>query len=304
MSKNIIEARSLVKKFQEKSVIEGVHLEIKEGESFGILGGINAGKTTLSLLLATVIKPSAGDLYINGVNTKEANPNIKSMLGVVLQDDFFDDEFSVEDNLWLYARYHKIPSKQVKNRIKEVMRFMDFGEYVRYSVSSLNIFQKKCLSLARAILHEPPILILDELLTGLNPVQQTFLVDRIKDLKKKGATVVFTTDSYTEASLLADRVGIIAKGRVRLEGSPANLVSDQIGYEVLEFQCPEKEMEYVISHLGAKYDYRTYGTKIYIYLKPGQDSRNVLDVITTDELSLRKARLSDVVKKVELTELL
>lgn len=301
MAKTIVEARSIVKYFGSQLVIDGVHLDIQEGESFAILGSINSGKSTLLGIIGQVYKPSAGDLFIDGLNTKVVGPEVRKHIGVCFEQDIFDSSFNVEENLWIYAKYMGLNSKEAKDRITEVLRFMELMDYSKSNIKSLNPFEKRCLSLARASIHQPKLLVIDELLTGLSMLEQNFLVDRLRDYKKEGKTIVFSTDSYTEASALADKVGILSKGKLKLEGQPNQLVEDEIGFEVVEFLCREEEVEYLISKLTDHYEFRNSGNRIYVYIRKGQDSRNLIDMVSSDELSLRKAKLSDVVTKLELS---
>lgn len=301
MSKTIVEARSIVKYFGGQLVIDGVHLDIQEGESFAILGSINSGKSTLLGIIGQVLKPSAGDLFIDGLNTKVVGPEVRRHVGVCFEQDIFDHAFSVEENLWIYAKYMGLSSKETKDRITDSLRFMELADFSKSDVSSLSAFEKRCLSLARASIHDPKLLVVDELLTGLNLLEQNFLIDRLTDYRKEGKTIVFSTDSYTEASTLADKVGILSKGKLKLEGKPSSLVENEIGYEVVEFLCRDEEIEYLISKLSDQYEFRNNGNRIYVYIRKGQDSRNLIDMVSSDELSLRKAKLSDVVTKLELS---
>lgn len=301
MAKSVVEARSLVKYFGSELVIDGVHLDVTEGDSFAILGATNSGKSTLLGMIAQIFTPSAGDLFILGLNTKVAGPEIRKQVGVCFEKDIFDESLLVDENLWVYGKYMGLNSKAVKSRITEVLRFMELGDFARASIDSLNSFEKRCLSLTRAILHNPKLVVVDELLTDLSMLEQNFLIDRLRDLKKDGKSIIFSTDSYTEASILADKVGILSKGKLQLEGAPNMLVEEQIGLEVVEFVCPEEEVEYLMNKLSDNYDFRNRGNRMYVYIRKGQDSRNLIDMISSDELSLRKARLSDVVTKLELS---
>lgn len=301
MSKNIIEARSLVKYFGSQAVINGVHLEIPEGESFVVLGSKGAGKTTLLALLANFLAPSAGDLFIQGQNAKVLGEAVRKKLGYIMDKDLFDQQLNVEENLWIYARYMGLGSNEARRRITESMRFFEIADYQEANVDSLNTFERRCLRACRAILHQPKLLIVDELLSGLGLLEQNFLTDRLLDLKKQGLSIIFSTDSMMEADRLADRVGILSAGKLLLEGSPSKIIENEIGFEVVEFDCREDEVEYLVSKISSSYEYRNRGTKIYVYIRSGQDSRNVLDMISGEEMSLRRARLSDVVTKLELS---
>jgi lipooligosaccharide transport system ATP-binding protein len=301
VAKTIVEARSLVKYFGSKLIIDGVHMDIAEEECFAVLGAQNAGKSTLLSLLACVNSASAGDLFIEGLNAKVVGPDIRRKIGVCFEKDIFNSQLNVEENLWSYAKFMGMTAKEIKDRITEVLRFLEIADFSNSSTESLNNFEKRCLSLGRALVHQPSLIVVDELLTGLSLLEQNFLVDRLRDLKKEGKTIIFSTDSYTEASVLADRVGILAKGKLQLEGKPKNLVEEEIGFEVVEFLCRDEEIEYLLSKLTDKYEYRVRGNRVYVYIRKGQDSRNLIDMISSDELSLRKAKLSDVVTKLELT---
>lgn len=301
MGKNIIEARSLVKYFDGRAVINGVHLAVPLGETIVVLGSPGSGKTTLLSLLATFLAPSAGDLFIDGRNVKAVGESIRQNIGFVMDVDLFDEQLNVEENLWIYARYMGLSVARTRARITESMRFFELAELADRSPQSLNKFERHCFRICRANLHEPPLLIVDELLSGLSLLEQNFLADRLKDLKALGKTIVFSTDSLTEASGFADRVGILAGGRLELDGAPAAIIEKEIGYEVVEFDCRENELDYVVAKIQSQYEYRSQGTRVYVYIRQGQDSRNLLDMIASDDLALRKARLSDVVKKLELS---
>ncbi|MFK8136892.1 MAG: ABC transporter ATP-binding protein [Bdellovibrionales bacterium] len=301
MNQVLVEARKLVKSYAEKDVLSGVDLDLKQGECLAILGALGAGKTSLLRILSLVIPVDRGDIFIAGSNTREELGNSKSLIGSVFDIDLFEEEFSVFENLLLYSKFHNISAKDARDSIKKKMRLFEISQYSDRSIGELSPFELRCLSLCRALIHDPKVLILDSIFNGLDLLERNFLFDILSDLKKDGLSIVVSSDNVTDVRDLADRVAILADGKIKTVGSPADLIDEQIGEEVIEFLLREDEIEYTIRKIENQFEYRVSGNKVIVYLKQGQDSRQLLNFISSDGLSIRKAQLRDVVQKMELS---
>jgi lipooligosaccharide transport system ATP-binding protein len=207
---------------------------VAPGESFGLLGPNGAGKSTTMRMIGAVSTRTSGDLSILGLDPDEHGPEIRSQLGVVPQADNLDQELRVRDNLIVYGRYFGIPRAVVAKRADELLEFAQLADRAKAKVDDLSGGMKRRLTIARALVNEPKILLLDEPTTGLDPQARHILWDRLFRLKEQGTTLVLTTHYMDEAEQLCDRLVVVDKGAIMAEGSPAELIRVHSSREVLE----------------------------------------------------------------------
>jgi lipooligosaccharide transport system ATP-binding protein len=239
----LIEARGLSKKYDDFLAVDNIDFEIYRGECCGFLGPNGAGKTTTIKMIHCVLPPASGILTVAGLNVSEKAREIKKMIGVAPQEDNLDPDFSVITNLSVYARYFDIPKNAAIKRAEELLRFAQLEEKRDVVISQLSTGMKRRLILARALINEPQILLLDEPTTGLDPQGRHLIWDKIRTLKKQGVTIILTTHYMDEAAALCDRLLIMDNGKIIEEGTPAELVKKHIGEEVLEVDFDEDEMK-------------------------------------------------------------
>jgi lipooligosaccharide transport system ATP-binding protein len=234
VSEAVITASSLTKKYKEFAAVDGISFEVAPGESFGLLGPNGAGKSTTMRMVGAVSTRTSGTLNILGLDPDEHGPEIRAQLGVVPQADNLDQELRVRDNLIVYGRYFGIPRRQVAKRADELLEFAQLSDRAKSRVDDLSGGMKRRLTIARALVNDPRILLLDEPTTGLDPQARHILWDRLFRLKEQGTTLVLTTHYMDEAEQLCDRLVVVDKGTIMAEGSPAALIKKYSTREVVE----------------------------------------------------------------------
>jgi lipooligosaccharide transport system ATP-binding protein len=234
MSQSLIHARGLTKKFEDFTAVNGIDFDVVKGESFGLLGPNGAGKSTAMRMIGATSQRTSGELTILGKDPEKFGPQIRAHLGVVPQQDNLDTHLTVTENLYIYGRYFGLSRKFVKGKIEELLAFAQLEEKRNSKVESLSGGMKRRLTIARALVSEPEILMLDEPTTGLDPQARHILWDRLFRLKEDGVTLLITTHFMDEAEQLCDRLVVMDKGSIMAEGSPAQLIKDYSTKEVLE----------------------------------------------------------------------
>ena len=234
MSEKLIVARGLTKTYGDFIAVDGIDFEVAKGESFGFLGPNGAGKsTTMRIIGATSVRTS-GTLTILGKDPEVNGPQIRSHLGVVPQQDNLDSELTVSENIFIYGRYFGLSSRFINKKIPELLEFAQLEEKKNVKVEALSGGMKRRLTIARSLVSEPDILMLDEPTTGLDPQARHILWDRLFRLKEQGVTLLITTHYLDEAEQLCDRLIVMDKGKIMAEDSPAQLIKDYSTKEVLE----------------------------------------------------------------------
>jgi lipooligosaccharide transport system ATP-binding protein len=230
----VIVATNLVKKYKDFAAVDGISFEVAPGESFGLLGPNGAGKSTTMRMVGAVSTRTSGDLSVIGLDPDRYGPEIRSRLGVVPQSDNLDTELRVRENLLVYGRYFGLPRKQIAERADELLAFAQLEGKAKAKVDDLSGGMKRRLTIARALINDPRILLLDEPTTGLDPQARHLLWDRLFRLKEQGTTLLLTTHYMDEAEQLCDRLVVVDKGAIMAEGSPADLIRRYSTREVLE----------------------------------------------------------------------
>jgi len=223
--------------------VDAVDFEIYKGENFGFLGPNGAGKTTTMNMIQSVSPLSGGKLTVAGKDITYEAREIKYKIGVAPQEDNLDPDFTVIENLLVYSRYYDIAKQKAKMKANELLKFMQLEEKRDVIIPALSGGMKRRLILARAMMNEPQILILDEPTTGLDPQARHLIWSKIKELQKQGVTVILTTHYLDEASQLCDRILIMDQGKIIEKGKPSDLIKKHVGYEVLEALNSEESMQ-------------------------------------------------------------
>jgi lipooligosaccharide transport system ATP-binding protein len=250
MSQSLIHARGLTKKFGDFTAVNGIDFDVVKGESFGLLGPNGAGKSTAMRMIGATSQRTSGDLTILGKDPEKFGPQIRAHLGVVPQQDNLDTHLTVTENLYIYGRYFGLSRKFVKGKIEELLAFAQLEEKRNSKVESLSGGMKRRLTIARALVSEPEILMLDEPTTGLDPQARHILWDRLFRLKEDGVTLLITTHFMDEAEQLCDRLVVMDKGSIMAEGSPAQLIKDYSTKEVLEVRFGSERNSQMASDLN------------------------------------------------------
>jgi lipooligosaccharide transport system ATP-binding protein len=239
----LIHARGLVKRFGDFTAVDGIDVDVQAGEAFGFLGPNGAGKSSTMKMVGCVSPPSAGVLRILGLDPVRDGPRIRGRLGVCPQLDCLDPELTVTENLTIYARYFGIPHRVARERAAELLDFVQLTDRAGDKVDPLSGGMKRRLTIARALVNEPDIVLLDEPTTGLDPQARHLVWDRLFRLKQRGITLVLTTHYMDEAEQLCDRLVVMDHGRIVAEGSPRELIERHSTREVLELRFGTDTLE-------------------------------------------------------------
>jgi lipooligosaccharide transport system ATP-binding protein len=238
VSQPLIEAHGLVKRFKDFAAVDGIDVEVRAGEAFGFLGPNGAGKSSTMRMIGCVSAPSGGTLRILGMDPLRQGPEIRARLGVCPQQDSLDPELTVRENLTVYARYFGIPRKVARQRADELIEFVQLTERAGDKVEPLSGGMKRRLTIARALVNEPAIVLLDEPTTGLDPQARHLVWERLFRLKQRGVTLVLTTHYMDEAEQLCDRLVVMDAGKIVAEGSPRSLIERYSTRDVVEMRFP------------------------------------------------------------------
>ena len=232
----VIDAQGIEKSFGALKAVDGVSLQVKPGECFGILGPNGAGKTTTIKMLHGAVESDSGVLRVLGRDVATQSRLIRAQMGIVSQEDTLDRDLTVYENLWVYAGFFGISKKASLSRIEYLLDFMQLREKWDSQIKTLSGGMKRRLHIARALIHEPKFLILDEPTTGLDPQARHLVWQRLRELKAQGLTILLTTHYMEEAAQMCDRIGIMDGGKFLLEGPPQALVQEKVGDEVYELK--------------------------------------------------------------------
>ena len=234
----LIRARGLTKRFGEMTAVDAIDFDVAPGESFGFLGPNGAGKTSTMRMIGCVSPVSGGTLSVLGMDPAADGPRIKARIGVVPQQDTLDMELTVRENLVIFGRYFDLSRREAGRRADELLEFVQLSDRAKSQVEPLSGGMKRRLTIARSLINEPSLLLLDEPTTGLDPQARHLLWDRLYRLKQRGVTLVLTTHFMDEAEQLCDRLVIMDKARIVAEGSPRSLIDEYATKEVLELRFP------------------------------------------------------------------
>ncbi len=239
----LIQATGLTKVFGDLVAVDGVDFVVTRGETFGFLGPNGAGKTSVMRMIGATSPISGGELSVLGLNPETDGPLLRSRLGVVPQENNLDEELSVYDNLMMYGRYFDLSRAEIRERIDELLDFVQLTEKRGDKIQALSGGMKRRVVIARGLINSPDIFILDEPTTGLDPQARHVLWDRLYRLKQQGVTLIITTHYMDEAEQLCDRLVVMDKGKIVAEGSPSALIEEHAPGEVVELRFPVGVLE-------------------------------------------------------------
>ncbi len=293
----VIEARELTKKYGDFTAVDGISFDVAPGESFGLLGPNGAGKSTTMRMIGGTSLRTSGSLSVLGLDPEKDGPQVRASLGVVPQQDSLDEELRARDNLIVYGRYFGLPRDYLGRKADELLEFAQLTDKAKEKVQALSGGMKRRLTIARGLVNEPRVLLLDEPTTGLDPQARHILWDRLFRLKEQGVTLVVTTHFMDEAEQLCDRLIVIDKGTIVAEGSPQALIRAYSTREVVEVRfgssrnaAMEAEMRQLAERIEVLPD------RILLY---AHDGESLLDEINRRQLNpltslVRRSSLEDV----------
>ncbi len=236
MSDNVIEVREVQKRYGTFTAVDGISFDVKRGELFGLLGPNGAGKTSTIRMIYGFSPLSGGSLRVFGHDITTGWRDVRARLGVCHQEDSLDEEMSVRDNLEIFAGFFGIPRAVARDRANKLLDFFSLENKEKASVRELSGGMMRRLAIARALINEPDLLILDEPTTGLDPQTRHQLWEKLADLKRQGVTIILTTHYMEEAAQLCDRLIIVDHGKILVEGRPRDLVAQFAGNQIIESQ--------------------------------------------------------------------
>jgi lipooligosaccharide transport system ATP-binding protein len=298
----VVTARGLRKAYADRTVVDDIDFAIPAGLCFGFLGPNGAGKTTTLRLILGLTPMSGGDLSVFGLPVNEAASAIRSRVGVVPQADNLDPDFTVAENLRIYASYFGLPSATVERRIPDLLNFAALTERANARTEQLSGGMKRRLTIARALINEPELVVLDEPTTGLDPQARHVIWGRLSELRRRGVTLLLTTHYMEEAERLCDELIVMDHGRILDQGSPRQLIDRHVEPEVIEVRDGNPDaLAALATQPGCRVE--RHGTTRYCYAR---DARPLVDRLRREsEITYlhRPASLEDVFLKLTGREL-
>jgi lipooligosaccharide transport system ATP-binding protein len=302
MSDNVIEVREVQKRYGTFTAVDGISFDVKRGELFGLLGPNGAGKTSTIRMIYGFSPLSGGSLRVFGHDITTGWRDVRARLGVCHQEDSLDEEMSVRDNLEIFAGFFGIPRAVARDRANRLLEFFGLENREKASVRELSGGMMRRLAIARALINEPDLLILDEPTTGLDPQTRHQLWEKLARLKNQGVTIILTTHYMEEAAQLCDRLIIVDHGKILVEGRPRDLVAQFVGKQIIESSPVCEGLRRFVTERGLEHE--DLGHRMLIYCK---DDENIYHEITKtycqDNCILRMGTLEDVFLKLTGREL-
>ena len=293
----LVSARGLTKRFGDLVAVDDVDFDIAPGRAFGFLGPNGAGKTSTMRMIASVSPVTSGELRVLGLDPATEGAELRARLGVVPQEDTLDTELTVYENLYIYGRYFGLSGTTLKERVDELLDFVQLSERRNSIVEPLSGGMKRRLTIARGLINQPELLILDEPTTGLDPQARHALWDRLYRLKQQGVTLIITTHYMDEAEQLCDRLVVMDKARIAAEGSPAELIAEFSTREVVELRFPVGAQEAAVPRLeGIGRRVEELPDRILIYTANGDQTTHEISErgIHPEAMVVRRSTLEDV----------
>jgi lipooligosaccharide transport system ATP-binding protein len=296
-SNPLIHARQLTKRFGDFTAVDAIDFDVAPGESFGFLGPNGAGKTSTMRMIGCTSPISDGTLQVMGMDPGRHGPQIRARLGVVPQQDTLDNELTVRENLAIYGRYFGLSRSEVGRRADELLEFAQLSERANDQVEPLSGGMKRRLTIARSLINEPTLLLLDEPTTGLDPQARHLLWDRLYRLKQRGVTLVLTTHYMDEAEQLCDRLVVMDKAKIVAEGSPRELIERYSTREVTELRFAPGIAETLDGQLdGIAERVEHLPDRILLYADDGEAAAVAVNLrgLKPETVLVRRSSLEDV----------
>ncbi|MCL6437130.1 MAG: ATP-binding cassette domain-containing protein [Rubrobacteraceae bacterium] len=298
-ARTTVSARDLRKNYGEFEAVRGIDFEVRRGECFGFLGPNGAGKTTTMRMIYCSAVPTGGTLEVVGLDVRRDEREVKRRIGVVPQENNLDDDLKVRENLIVYGRYFDLPKKVIERRVDELLAFMELKDKADSAVEHLSGGMKRRLVIARALVNDPDLLILDEPTTGLDPQARHLVWERLRELAARGKTLILTTHYMEEAARLCDRLVIMWGGRIISEGTPEELIERHVSPQVLEFNADAGTLEALSELLEEDADAVEYGSTRDTLLVYAEEAEPLLEKVRASGLeaentTYRRADLEDV----------
>jgi lipooligosaccharide transport system ATP-binding protein len=303
----VVQASGLAKRYGSLVAVDGISFAVEPGECFGFLGPNGAGKTTTMKMIYCVLPLSSGDLRVFDMDVRSRPRAVKARLGVVTQDNTLDSALTVRENLMIFARYFDLSWPVARRRASELLEFASLSDRADDKVEHLSGGMRRRLMVARALVPQPDLLILDEPTTGLDPQARQLAWEKLRQLKRTGVTQILTTHYMEEAAALCDRIVIVDQGRIVAEGRPADLVRTHVGREIVELRGFETDAQAlatlarVLAVAGDLTDaHEAHGDLILLHTRDGETLLHRIreHAVPIEAATLRRATLEDVFLKL------
>jgi lipooligosaccharide transport system ATP-binding protein len=294
----VIEGRGLSRDYGPLKALDRLQFEVSKGQCIGVAGGPGAGKTTLIRLLAAILPPSSGELFVLDLNTKTNARTVRERVGVLPERDGLDPDLTVFDNLVVFGGYFGVPARELRTRAKGLLRHVQLDETEEWYAGELRRGQARRLALARAMVNDPEILLLDSPARDLTPSERQMMWAAIEKIRTRGQTMVVASRDLDELERLCDRVIILDKGRIACQGQPETLVHQHVGREVVEYDIASQDLEYHLQALGGKYQFQVLANRLKVFIPENTDMNTVMRWVPSERVVFRRARLRDVYVKL------
>ncbi|TMD30263.1 MAG: ABC transporter ATP-binding protein [Chloroflexi bacterium] len=297
----LIHARGLTKRFGSFTAVDAIDFDVARGEAFGFLGPNGAGKTSTMRMIGCVSPRTGGELRVLGMDPDTRGPAIRARIGVVPQEDWLDQEMTARDNLVIYGRYFDLPWGEARRRAADLLEFVQLTDRADSKVEPLSGGMKRRLSVARSLINEPSLMLLDEPTTGLDPQARHLVWDRLYRLKQRGTTLVLTTHYMDEAEQLCDRLVVMDKAKIVAEGSPRDLIARHSSREVVELRFPTEVADTLDGRLDGILDGITerierLPDRVLVYADDGEAASAAVHAggLQPESVLVRRSTLEDV----------
>ncbi|HIC91035.1 MAG TPA: ATP-binding cassette domain-containing protein [Syntrophaceae bacterium] len=300
----VVEARNLVKEYNSHRVVKGINFSVCKGECFGFLGPNGAGKTTTMSMIICYTPITKGNVTVFGLDVGRYPKKVKQKIGVIPQETNLDPDLTVFENLMVYARYFNIPKKVARNRVKELLSFVQLSDKRDEVILRLSGGMKRRLLIARSLINDPELIILDEPTIGLDPQARHLIWQKLRQLKAHGTTMVLSTHYMEEAAQLCDRLAIMDQGQIIAEGSPNHLITEFVGTEVIEIRSDGQESNYILDSLKEhQFSFERAADTLFLYSREGGRLVQKIKEVKDERIIYRPATLEDVFLKLTGREL-
>lgn len=289
---NAIKAERIVKKFGNFIAVNGISFQIKQGETFAILGENGAGKSTTMRMIACRSPLTSGELSVFGLNVKQNERQIRSLLGIVPQENNLDPDLNVRENLLVYAKYFRIPHETARKKADELLSFVGLNNKIDAKVDSLSGGMKRRLIIARSLIHNPKVLLLDEPTTGLDPSVRLEIWEKLEDLRNsKNITIVLSTHYMDEAEKLCQRLFIMAHGEIVLDGNPREIIQKRVKKFALEVRSNSNDR---VLNLNSNIISQKRGNLHLYFAETTEELSHLMNRFESSQIILRPSNLEDV----------
>ncbi|MDZ4660243.1 MAG: ABC transporter ATP-binding protein [Pseudomonadota bacterium] len=298
IEKVLVEARGVNKHYPNFCDLKNISFSFDVGKSYGVLGPRNSGVTGLLRLIYCTAFSDKGEVMVLGYNAKNQPREIKSIVGVVPDALSLEEDLTVIEQLTVFGKFYDLAGPVVQNRARELLQQMELGGLEGYSTRHLSLFQRKKLCLARALLHQPQLLVLDEPTKGLTSNDKKWFLQMLQFVQKANINLVIGTSNYGDALELCDYILFLHNGRVIEQGEAKSLLTNIVGTTVIDFQSPPAEVEYQLAKFSNSYEVFIVDNRVRIFFKEGQDIKEALTKILSDNIITRKPNLDDIFVKL------